>query len=716
MNKRKVLSILALCLALILVIMTSVPIYNGGRRMQWVYLFRDFNRDGSPYVIFDIIFMVAAFALVALSFIMKKRAKLFITLSVVSTWISGTAMAIQTLFHTKYGIIPLICYAVLCAPVLIWNLILKNEATVYSARSVNSASTAQPQATGRNSLFAKFISPFTIKVATTASDADATTQTVAAPSVTNYSVTPANPKKDKAFKDGEVKKYYDYVIEILCKHSAENYGKNAFVNKTEIEQCAAPKFSINFDPTDKTVCKDKENKKKLMKFKKVLVLFERHNFGNGKIEIGMSEKDYIDLKKKIDALALAEITELCTKIKPEIENALKATEKQATVNLPEEVRAKFETLSNAEAERFYATLSQETDDCVQIYGRKNSIALAGFVHAIDVLNEQYGIENGCVHCAISKALTELYSGGNGALKVVLGEFVYAQLNHALNGKNAENTIPVLYSVVTRGMSYRKFKGDAVKDYQELSDDECTHIIDSLLLRSPHGIRLTPAQLRDFALKDIIDDSDIASFNAYQFEDLRDPLYRLHIVSAFIDKYIITNNYLVNSVYIMDGSLNYCYEKLCKANHSTTEAVQKEPVVDFETALANIYCALVEQSEETADEASAKRREERRTKREAAERLQQQHRQEEALSAQIEQTDIMRKQAEEQRRFNDEQAREQRRQAEEQRKLAEKQIEEQKKNAQMMACAASTCPNCRRQCGMSSYIPSGNSGCASFIKK
>lgn len=76
----------------------------------------------------------------------------------------------------------------------------------------------------------------------------------------------------------------------------------------------------------------------------------------------------------------------------------------------------------------------------------------------------------------------------------------------------------------------------------------------------------------------------------------------------------------------------------------------------------------------------------------------------------------RQQAEEQRRFNEEQAREQRRQAEEQRKLAEKQIEEQKKNAQMMACAASTCPNCRRQCGMSSYVPAGNSGCACFIKK
>lgn len=145
MNKRKILSILASCLALILVIMTSVPIYSGGRRMQWVYLFRDFNKDGSPYVIFDIILMVAAFVLVALSFIIKKRAKLFITLSVVSTWVSGTAMAIQTLFHTKYGIIPLICYVVLCAPVLICNLVLKNEAapqaeTVSPGASSNASS------------------------------------------------------------------------------------------------------------------------------------------------------------------------------------------------------------------------------------------------------------------------------------------------------------------------------------------------------------------------------------------------------------------------------------------------------------------------------------------------------------------------------------------------------------------------------------------------
>ncbi len=85
------------------------------------------------------------------------------------------------------------------------------------------------------------------------------------------------------------------------------------------------------------------------------------------------------------------------------------------------------------------------------------------------------------------------------------------------------------------------------------------------------------------------------------------------------------------------------------------------------------------------------------------------------------------QADEQRRFNQQRADEERRrgeeqmrfneqQAEEQRRQMQKQADEQKKLAQMQACATSTCPMCRRKCGMASYIPAGHSGCACFIKQ
>ena len=127
MNKRKILSILALGLLVILIIMTSVPIRDVWKYSQWSYLFFDLEHGYSFAVIFDIIFMIVSLVLATLSFFQNNRAKLFITLSVLATWLAGTIIGIEMCFFDIFwGSIPIICYLVLCAPVFIWNLVLKD--------------------------------------------------------------------------------------------------------------------------------------------------------------------------------------------------------------------------------------------------------------------------------------------------------------------------------------------------------------------------------------------------------------------------------------------------------------------------------------------------------------------------------------------------------------------------------------------------------------
>lgn len=700
MNKRKLLSVFAILLWVVLVVMTSIPgVYGGGP--LWVHVFRIVAVG-----LLGVLFTVAAIVLAVLSFVEKDRAKLFITLSVITTWFAGTFM---TFFGKSYAwSYSLSSYFVLCVPVLIWNLVLKTEAVAYSAQPAYAPQAAQPQATEKHVLFTKFLNTYTSNIAAT--------QTATSAPIADYGVTPANSRKDKAFKDNEVKAYYNYLIEILCKRSAENYGNNAFMNQTELEQFVVSEFGINFNTKDKAVRKDKENKNKLKKFNKSLTLFERHNYGNGKVEIGMAEKDYAESKSKIDRLAQAEITELCAKIKPEIESSLKGTDKKTKADIPEEVRVRLEALSKDEAERFYATLSQETDDCIQIYEQENSFSLFGFARTIEALNNKYGIENGCVRSAISKAMTEIYMCGNATLKTVLGEFFNAQLNKALNGTSVDYQICVLYSVVARSLNYKNFKGKAVSEYKELSDDECNNIINSLLLREPIGNRLTPKGLKDYELKNIIDDSNIAEYNTPQFEDICDPVYRIKVISSFINRYIVNNNYLVNSIFLMDGSLYYYYEKLCRTNNVACETAQKDIVADFETMLANLYYFIGKQGSETTDNASENRRLERKKRQEEYERLEQQRQQERALD---EQRDMLRKQVEVQQRFSEQQARqaeEQRRFNEQQAKQQARQAEEQRKLMLRQACATSQCPFCRHQCGMVSYSPDSNGGCFLFSKK
>ena len=587
MNKRKTLPILALCLAVIVIIMAALPIYEHAEYdSQW-----DAAATDLVGMFFYVPFLLAAILLSVLSFFKRNRAKIFITVSVCLTLICAIAFSVETIVWDPDGTVPsvitLIVSIVLGASVLILNLILQDKSNIDFCGYLEGP---VAQGTKRSICISKGAC-----LAWSAGNSD-----IALSKETVKSVEPAN-KTVSDVVDGKRVNFDVYTITMTD-------GQEGTLSLLQAHAGSVIRAMSNLVVVSESAAQRVERAK------------------NGKTTVSTGDPDS-PKDKPLDWFKSEKGLEVYkTYITPQNyflqETYLK------------EYKKMFEGEdTNVDFDRHFLPCSYPNAKLPRTY--------------FNALLESIGTE-------------PLYNGA--ILELFRGVLLVIAKPYVIN----EDGEPELRETV-------------LTPEQIVSTDE-------------NPLLYFIKNFNAFEMKDEATGSLIDKYFVYKAV----VLFILNFVNEIVieeNKWLFDKNTYLNELGIVrkiKGFIKKCKELTDSERYNT----QLDVILDI--LLSEMESSAQHRREDEGNRVLRLQAEEQRRYNE-------------------EQSRFNERQAEEQRRFNEQQAFEQRKQAEEQKKLMQKQMDEQKKVAQRQACATATCPMCRRQCGIASYVPAGYSGCACFIK-